>query len=35
MISMIQQFFMTRPFKYLILMADDGLKQSISKINSK
>lgn len=31
MISMLQQFFLTRPFRYLLLMADDGVEEQIVK----
>lgn len=31
MISMLQQFFMTKPFRSMLLMADDGVPESLAK----
>jgi hypothetical protein len=32
MISMIQQFFMVPAFRYLMMLADDGLPEDLCKI---
>jgi hypothetical protein len=35
MISMLQQFFLTKPFRYLMLMADDGLEENNHKYGGR
>jgi ubiquitin C-terminal hydrolase len=35
MISMLQQFFLTKPFRYLMLMADDGIADKYRKYGNR